>query len=207
MPRRLLLALITLVAAPLVLLGWVSATSLRDQRDAAERQVQGLLRSRLVEIDDSLAKIFDDYVRRLAAEWDSPGNLPDLLRELELNDPLVRKGILVSDNGVLVYPPKPVADDPDGIALYAALSGMISSRPHAAGADESAKAPTSGRPHWQVWYMDEGSQLVLWQPHSSGQSIGILLERVRWIADLTAALPDTATRSGESESTTDRTSR
>jgi signal transduction histidine kinase len=227
MPRRLLLALLTLVAAPLVLLGWVSANSLRNQRDASVRQLQGLLQSRLIEIDDSLARIFDGYVRRLAGELEPQRNLFDVLRELELSDPLVRKGILVSGQGVLVYPNKPVSDDPDAIALYAALDGMISSRPDAANADESGKDAASGpdtmklnpraarasqttvtpsigstsdddarshRPHWQVWYMDEGSQLVLWVNRGEGQSVGILLERVRWIADMTTALPDSSAR-------------
>jgi signal transduction histidine kinase len=235
MPRRLLFALLALVAAPLVLLGWVSATSMRDQRELAEQQLRGLLTSRLTEIDRSMGTLFEQYARQLAAALDKPGIPGEVLRELQLTNPLVRQGILVSASGVLAYPPKPVADDPDDIALYAALSGLIDGRPQSidAGEDDqmraaqvkrqAAQAKTdssdsvslsktalsnppsisqskssvakiasspSGTPRWQVWYMDEGSQLVLWIDRSGGGAIGVLLERVRWVADMTAALPD-----------------
>jgi signal transduction histidine kinase len=236
MPRRLLFALLLLVAAPLVLLGWVSATSMRQQREVAERQLRNLLTSRLIEIDRSLGALFDEYVRQLAEAVDKPGRLAENLRELKLTNPLVRQGIVVSANGVMVHPPKPVADDPDGIALYAALSGLIDSRPQTVDSLEDAIPPTKGAtmpsksklvipdsssklsssvpsrspkqdtsqrriavaktsergsPLWQVWYMDEGSQLILWIHRGDGAAVGILLERVRWVADMTAALPDT----------------
>lgn len=239
MPRRLLFALLLLVAAPLVLLGWVSATSMRQQRELAERQLGNLLTSRLVEIDRSLGDLFDGYARQLSGELNKPGNLTDSLRELKLDNPLVRQGMVVSPNGVLAYPPKPVADDPDGIALYAALAGLIDSRPPTFDAGEApvvaakGAAPLSksklsatdssskpskyssrsasvgkaqakqslktlpqqvrrGSSQWQVWYMDEGSQLILWVNRDDGSAAGILLERVRWVADMTATLPDTA---------------
>ena len=44
MPRRLLLALIVLVAAPLVLLGWVSATAMRRQQELASTQLRNFPR-------------------------------------------------------------------------------------------------------------------------------------------------------------------
>ncbi len=214
MPRRLLLALLALVAAPLALLGWVSATSMRQQRQFAEQQLQSLLTSRLNEINRSLEAVLDDHARSLAVKLNVTDKVSEKLRDLKLSDPLVREGILVSANGVLVYPARPVADDPDDIALYAALRGLINGRPdrEPADADESnqdaadarlataanraARSPEAatavGTPQWQVWYMDEGSQLILWVARSDGSTIGVLLERVRWVADMTAALPDSS---------------
>jgi signal transduction histidine kinase len=40
--------------------------------------------------------------------------------------------------------------------------------------------------------MDEGLQLIYWMPRQDGSSFGVLLERARWVADLTAALPDSS---------------
>ncbi len=226
MPRRLLFALLLLVAAPLTLLGWVSATSMREHRQLAEQQLKGLLTSRLTEIDRSLVSLFDRYANQLADKLDKPRNVADTLTELRRTDPVVRQGILVTANGVLAYPLKPVADDPDDIALYAALMGMIDGRPQVTGSGETtdlaasagskndpldltlaqrvplqvpessralrglAAATNRGTPQWQVWYIDEGSQLILWMARSDGASVGILLERVRWVADMIAALPD-----------------
>ena len=45
---------------------------------------------------------------------------------------------------------------------------------------------------WFVWYWDRGLNLIYWQRRSSGQIVGVALERGRWIADLIAELPDTA---------------
>ncbi len=56
----------------------------------------------------------------------------------------------------------------------------------------TAKPTFAGKGQWQVWYMDEGIQLIHWTPRSDGAAVGILLERARWIADLTASLPDSS---------------
>lgn len=214
MPRVLLFALLILVAAPLALLGWVSAASMRRQGEIADAQVRSLLRSRLSEIDTSLASVIDGHARRLSTQIAGQADVTDALYQLELHDPTVRQGIMVSGSGILVYPQAPVADDPDDIALYAALTGMIAGRTDfGESGDGNVSLPESprrtanrtprvlptGSPHWQVWYMDEGSQLILWIGRSDGSSIGILLERVRWLADMTAVLPDSNIASGDAE--------
>jgi signal transduction histidine kinase len=45
--------------------------------------------------------------------------------------------------------------------------------------------------HWQVWYIDQGVQLIHWLPRANGALVGILLDRARWTSDLTARLPET----------------
>ncbi len=246
-----------LVTAPLALLGWVSATSMRDQRQSAEQQLARLLTSRLSEMDRTLSVVLDGYTRTLSSSLEGSENVASVLTELRRSDPIVRQGILVSASGVLVYPTRPTADVPDDIAVYAALSGLIASRPQmrsgsdqidetkssssvlpsprgsrtkSASANDETKAmqtlPVARRssssrspvapgtpprtsvtnrlanksPQWQVWYMDEGSQLILWFSRSDGSSLGVLLERVRWVADLTASLPDSLLTVGGDES-------
>jgi signal transduction histidine kinase len=224
MPRRLLLALIVLVAAPLVLLGWVSAAAMRQQQLAATEQMRGLLLDRLKEVDRNSAKVFIDYQRRIARELSDAGNMIAQLRQIQLHDPVARQGIFVSDDGLLLYPPPPATDDPETIALYAAISSMIGGRPDLLEGNDAAsgsKADTEGsidppamslqadgqtvmvanaaqaptprildRSLWQVWYMDQGAQLILWFGRQDGTTAGVLLERSRWMSDLTAALPD-----------------
>ncbi len=224
MPRRLLLALIVLVAAPLVLLGWVSIAAMRDRQLAAAEQMRGLLQDRLKEIDRDTAKVFADYQRRIARELTDAGKMIAQLRQIQLHDPVARQGIFVSDDGLLLYPPRPTTDDTETIALYAAISSMIGGRPDLLEANDAAFAgrakpvgqsklqpapqqagapggklaadtpkPTPrilDRSLWQIWYMDQGAQLILWFGREDGTTAGVLLERSRWMSDLTAALPD-----------------
>ncbi|MGB7345283.1 MAG: HAMP domain-containing sensor histidine kinase [Pirellulaceae bacterium] len=133
MPRRLLLALLLLVAAPLVLLGWLSATTMANSQERARTQLTALLRSRLSEIDRSAIKLFEGYSRHLNKELVQSDNVINRLRELRRTDPIVRQGIFVSSDGQLLHPPKPNPDDADAVALYAALPGMISGRSDFAG--------------------------------------------------------------------------
>ena len=264
MPRRLLLALLILVAAPLVLLGWVSATATANSKKQAEEQLVTLLRSRLVEIDRSAAKLFDGYATHLTSELSRSPNVIAKLQVLRRKDPIVRQGVFVSNDGQILYPPKPAPEDADAVALYAALPGMISGRAELAAGDaanqrgqqlqssspsivnqilkakvsaakgglRSANSPIGGKAQpqskqpvpqsrlpqtrgvkggrsvpesqqnglnvadpsehqWQIWYMDQGMQLIYWMPRPDGTAVGILLERPRWASDLTASLPDT----------------
>ncbi len=204
MPRRLLLALIVLVAAPLALLGWISASAMRQQQDAAAAQLHGLLQRRLEEIDRNVSAVFDQYERELAKPMRESSQPIATLRRLQLNEPAVRQGIFVGKDGLLLYPPKPTADDPEMISLHAALSAMIGGRPDLTNQDDAVPPdkPTAGRQkgkqklavleesRWQVWYMDEGAQLILWFARGDGSSAGVLMERARWMSDLTAILPD-----------------
>ena len=44
---------------------------------------------------------------------------------------------------------------------------------------------------WYVRYWGPGLQLIFYHRLESGQVVGVLLQRSRWIADLVAELPDT----------------
>ena len=53
---------------------------------------------------------------------------------------------------------------------------------------------------WQPWYMGDGAQVIFWRARSDGSSVGILLERSRWMADMIGQLPDDRVR-GETSTT------
>ncbi|WP_442510810.1 sensor histidine kinase [Novipirellula sp. SH528] len=215
MTHRLLIALLVLVAAPLVLLGWGTSSLLRRQRETAQQQLTSVLESRLVEIDHSLSEVLSGQARRITEKLERPGNVIGHLEEVTRHDPAVRQCFFANAKGVIVYPPKPVADDPESIALYAALPAIIASNPDIeikengsqaskasltkkqsvanSRSSKSAEKPVATIIRWQVWYMDEGSQLILWLLKSNGDSIGVLLERARWVSELIGELPDNPT--------------
>lgn len=245
MPRSLLLAIIAMVAAPLVLLGWVSATTVRERQRTSRQRIVALLETRLSEIDRSLTVIFDNHARHIRSRVEGPGRLVDRLVDLQREDPIVRRSLLVSQSGVVVFPAPPTTGNPDDYTLYAALAALAESRPrrgfggtapaskavpqsqvpqrsasssaYASRSTDRLPTPASERrqpvpilagkatsmppakidtvsplpePSWILWYMDEGTQLVYWIPQSDGSTVGILLERARWMSDLTASLPD-----------------
>jgi signal transduction histidine kinase len=221
-----------------------------SSQQQAKSQLSGLLRSRLVEIDTAASQLFGDYSRRLKSELHSSDTVIERLREMRRRDPIVRQGIFVSPDGLLLYPERPDRDDPEAIALYAALPGMISGHVSPDGGSNrnqlrtqgdnsdakqssskfllqnllaikqrsatkpggktnsvsTERAPTKGAisaatAHWQVWYMDQGVQLIHWQPRDNGALVGVLLERSRWTSDLTARLPETQTQLQRDSST------
>jgi signal transduction histidine kinase len=208
MPRSLLIALLLLVATPLVLLGWLSASAHQQQQRRARDQLTQFFQGRLSEIDRSLSEVFDGYGRSLRSAMEQEPLTIDSVRQLELEHPIVRSTIYVDRSGILLHPPKPQPEQSEKVALFAALPAIISSRPDLGPAPVENVGQTAkgiavqrvagpiantliGDGTWQVWYMDEGAQLILWLQTSNGAAVGILLERARVIADLIAKLPDT----------------
>ena len=212
MPRGLLLALILLVAAPLVLLGWLSANAVQASRRQARENLSALLATQLFDADQQVSVQFQGYAARLNAEL--PASTPDLfktLRRLRREDPIVRQGILVDRDGILIFPLASDLVGIDALEVGAALPAMIDARPlrrnetnasNAAPNKSKGSTPLrffqKGAPPiellddwaWQPWYMGDGAQVVFWRARSDGSSIGVLLERSRWMADVIARLPD-----------------
>lgn len=222
MPRGLLLALLLLVAAPLVLLGWLSANAVQSSRRQARDNVSALLATQLFDADERMKCQFEDYAEELneilSASRDDP---IATLRELRRRNPIVRQGIAVDREGRIFYPGLGDLVGIDEIEVGAALPAMIDARPLGRGESTATKggkgAPPQSSPKqqstrfeanspaqqvapppiqwsdgwaWQPWFMGDGAQVILWRGRSDGSSIGILLERSRWMADVIAVLPD-----------------
>jgi len=220
MPIKLLIALVTLITAPLLLLGWVSASTMRTDRAAAQRQIESVFRSRLREIDQSLLKVLDETSSRLADRLktilvDTEVDFAETvarLSKLERTDPQVRRVVVVNPQGRIAYPPPPASDsNVHRIEDYAAITSLVAARPRST-VEQSSKfaEPPSQKTNqnnplgslsdqsfirlvYHVWYRDEGTQLSLWATGNDRATVGVVLERARWISDLTNALPDTKT--------------
>jgi len=217
MPLKILIALLTLIAAPLLLLGWVSASTMRADRSTAQRQIEAVLRSRLKEIDTSVQPLFDEIATmltgqvRLAIDQDAASG--DLqhgeLTRFQRSQPLVQRAIIINPRGMMIYPPPPPSSsEPTRIEEYAALKALAVSRPRRATEDTSAQAKPDDRsmsatqqtavsssrlsaPVYHVWYRDEGTQLSLWWYQENGSAVGVMLARSRWMSELMTRLPNT----------------
>ena len=262
MPRRLFLALLLLVAAPMVLLGWLSASATKASQIAAKESLANLLSSQLSDADLRISQLFDGYAARLDEQFESGESTFETLRALRREFPVVRQGLFVDEGGRVLYPTAGDSVGIDAAEVAASIPGMIDARPmpnqelisarsskaskgslqqkkaaakaeslgsrtiavkgatRKFSANDAASAkrpeikgagklasgnssaqipnarPTFGESAWQQWYMADGAQVVYWKFRSDGASVGILLERSRWMADLIAVLPDDVIGSG-----------
>ncbi|PAY17031.1 hypothetical protein CKO51_23645 [Rhodopirellula sp. SM50] len=202
MPRRLFLALILLVAAPMVLLGWMSANAIKASQLAAKENLATLLSSQLYDADLRIVQLFDGYALRLNEQLDASQSVFEALRRMRREVPIVRQGIVVDRSGTMVFPRPSDSVGIDATEVAAALPGLVDARPlpnvnsdsKSSGAKVASKT-TFTESAWQQWYMADGAQVVYWRTRGDGSTVGVLLERSRWIADLIAALPDHRGRS------------
>ena len=129
MPRRLFLALILLVAAPMVLLGWMSASAVKSSQAAAKESLTRLLSRQLEDANVKIVQLFDSYAQQLNRELQSDADIVESLRRMRREMPVVRQGILVDKRGFLLFPS---ADDVVGVdanAVAASLPGLVDARP------------------------------------------------------------------------------
>lgn len=129
MPRRLFLALLLLVAAPIVLLGSLSANATRANQIAAKESLANLLSSQLYDADRRVAQLFDGYATELNAGLRADESPLESLRRLRRDVPIVRQGILVDRTGTVLYPTAADSVGIDAAEVAASIPGMIDARP------------------------------------------------------------------------------
>lgn len=218
MPLKILIALLTLIAAPLLMLGWVSTSTMRADRATAQRQIEAVLRSRLSEIDASVDPLFDEIATMLTGQvraailkdTESGDRQHTMLTRFQREQPLVQRAIIVNPRGLVIYPPPPAIDgETQRIEEYAAITTLAASRPRRSSDEvlrtqqrQSGKSQIASvnpvrdqsrlsSPTYHVWYRDQGTQLSLWWHDETGVAIGVMLARSRWMADLMTRLPNT----------------
>ncbi len=149
----------------------------------------------LVRLQDT-AQVLEDYFqqqeRHLQTLTESVSLDPSSIRQLIRQHPHVAQLFVLNTNGTLLHP-DPAAglneaerrflDDFGDLLLHKELLRTTTAD------DEGAALPTSG---WVVRFRGPGLNLLYCQRLPSGQLVGVLLQRARWIADLIAELPDTS---------------
>lgn len=141
MPRRLLLSLILLVAAPIVLLGWVSANMVRSNQIAARENLSTLLSTQLYDTDRQIVLMFERYAATLGTEIETSPSLIPTLKRLRRDNPIVRQGIFVDSSGLILFPRPADSPDIDAVEVAATLPAMVDARPLPKSFPENA--PTS----------------------------------------------------------------
>ena len=129
MPRRLLLALILLVAAPLVSLAWISATAAKAQEVQARERLAETLSKQLATAREPIDELFADYQKQLDREITDPSLTAESLKRMRRTLPLVRQCIFINSTGQLIYPGAADLVDDEALQLLTGLVGLVDSRP------------------------------------------------------------------------------
>lgn len=195
MPIRLLLAIIVLVVSPLLILGWSSARTLERQKEETRSQVDRLIQDRLLDFQQPIDRLFAEYEEKLSGLFRKDNRL-ESIESLGRRLPLIRLVMTVDQRGNILHPSNLGQFTGTLNSQESALESICRARPNLGSTTKDSPSKLESIPafQWQIWYMDEGMQLIYWRiDPDSGLSYGFLLERPRWISDLTSVLPDSRT--------------
>lgn len=219
MRPKLIAIFLLIVFLPLGLLVWLGVRVVKDERENVERRFQGLLKSKLGDIRNNIAKLVERRRRSLMKNPKlSPDNLKALRRQVWRN-PIIG-GIFVLDRkGKRLYPP-PLGPLNDSDREFLVRAGQIwrdrhhfyrpsetqPARPEKGGLAainvplQQRNVPLQQRKDqsfrtlshegWYVWYWGSGLHLLFWRQAARGRVLGIELDRIRLMADIVAELPD-----------------
>jgi signal transduction histidine kinase len=201
MKKRLLFALVLLVALPLVVLALLGARLATAERQRYEQDRSTLLLAQLDQHDTAIQSTLTqrvDTLRRASASSGSPEAVEESLQATGL----VSHTFFIDEQGGFRAPVLSNAEK-ETSAFYNRIITLwrnhdpafippmeiASSPPSKMMRQAAAEAPaTQG---WYAWYEDDGMHLLAWWRERSNRILGAELDRVRLMADLIAALPDT----------------
>jgi signal transduction histidine kinase len=180
-----------IVCLPVVVIVGVGWRLAKSERDTAQQRVRDLLLVRLQDTAQVLDGYFQDHARRLQALTEAISDDPVSIRRLFRRDPHISQMFLLDAEGKLQYP-NPRTDLNLAERRFLSDAGDLFARDDLmrslADDDEKGTISTSG---WVVRFWGPGLNLIYCQRLASGQLVGVVMRRARWIADLIAALPDT----------------
>ncbi len=215
MKIRLIVILALLVLAPLTLVAVLGVRVARSEREMAVHRWREMLAVRLTGIDEDIQQFLQAYTRPFAERALTGAHTAALSDELVATG-LVRQLFVIAEDGTLAFPRLSADSGPKQQEFFRRTTELWRSRdplfhpPDAAAFDAPGGAPapahqvmpfqqtpygSSGGPQlasgWYTWYWGDGLNFIFWWRDGLGHTMGVELERMRFIADIVGALPDT----------------
>lgn len=204
MKPKLLIVFIALIALPLVILGWLGARTIGQERANFDVRIETLLTDQLSVYDDMIQSMLLTWTQ----DWTSTSwnrHDADSIREQVRNDGRISQFFVLDLDGVLVHPSANENTTQQELMfldrtadVWASGSIHVNQLENSEEARSSvfatkSKTGSSALPdgRWHPWYWGDGLQLLYWWPTESGHIYGVELDRVRLLADIIGELPDT----------------
>ncbi len=195
MRPKMVLLFILLVLAPLATLVWLGARVTRAEHEIIGAQFQTLLISKLHDVDQSITALLTERERYFARLTELPTYDTEALRKIARIDPLVSQVFVLDSAGKVVHPP-PTEVLNDSEREFLKRAGHFLSDQQLLFRRDSSEASLQSSPPsrgWYVWFWENGVNLIFWRRTASGHTVGVELERARWVGDVISRLPLTTT--------------
>jgi signal transduction histidine kinase len=222
--RKVAVVLLLIVLLPVGLFSWLGLRMAHNEQQVATAQVQALVQSQLLGVDEALNGYFralqDDWLAHLQQRTLDTEALKALPQELGL----VQQVLVIGADAKRVFPPPGVSlseadkqflqrtaaiwDNPSLLTQGAALpvlalgnSSLVSkryladvSRANVTGADASSAEAGPPQSGWYSWHWNAELHHIFWLRDAQGRLIGLELSPVALLADIIARLPATNPR-------------
>jgi signal transduction histidine kinase len=204
--RRLAVVLVLLVLLPVAALSVLGARLIMTEREQGEARTRALLIGQLAQHDARIQEVLE--ARALACMRALPEtNDIEEAHALLTGTGAVRHVFLLLAGQQLIFPTSKEVDRLEAGAFNRYVTGLWRNRdpgfiplgesgPVSSGKAGNGKSASSGmiavNQGWQTWYDESGLRFLFWWRQANDTVVGAELDQVRLMADLIAALPDTA---------------
>lgn len=191
-----------LITLPLVILGWLGARAVSQERQAVDQQYKDLLTTQMQQYDTGFQTMLLAWQQQWEiAPWDIDD--PDSIREHLNKDGRITQFFCVDDRGDLIYPTsneettdrerdflvrtKPVWSS--GAIHPQQLLDSDFQIPMRGTSGKGVSLASKPQGQWYEWYWGDGLQLMYWWPSDSGMIYGVEVNRVRLLSDIIGEIP------------------
>lgn len=192
MNRRLNAALILVVLAPVVLMGWLGLRSVRLEQAQMQARLEATALRLLSQYDAELQDVVEQIEQAILPLLRSPMDTPDRQRALVRASRFIRQPFVFDADGALQVP------DPESANLVEReryfLERTAAWRRAGNVFVNEQPGETDGEPArrgWYTWFWEDGVQFVIWRRMADGSVHGAELDRYGLLAEVIAALPHT----------------
>jgi signal transduction histidine kinase len=189
---------------PLGLLAWIGLQLDRDEHRKQTEIQQQQLKNRLAELGGRIS----DLIRQRERDVENVAPLFRLsaaeIREVVRNHPTFAGAFVLDPEGRLRHPP--IGEDPSPAerrffdrtrSIWESGERFIQREDRNPLTTSASQAQRLETVHtgWYTWYWGRGLHLLYWRKDDSGFIYGVELDRSRFLSDIIAALPETASAS------------
>jgi len=196
---KLIVVFLLIVLVPLGVVGWLGVWVAKGERERVEKRFEELLVADLDEVAGSIAGFVETLERELLSIIDVPDLNAETISLLGESHGIIQQPFLLDSSGALIFPSTKTPVGPHEEAFLERTSRIWKDKDLFGDlAEGGRKSPLPrrrtfqhGSHDWYPWFWDQGLRLIFWQTNLGGWTVGVELNRARFMADLIASLPDT----------------
>jgi signal transduction histidine kinase len=193
MSRKLNVALVLFIAAPVLLMSWLGLRSVRLEREQSEARLRNTATRLLVQYDADFQTVITTIEQALMPLLDRYSIEPEALRGLVRDNRFMRQAFIMDVEGRLLYP------NPDSNVLTAGETRFLertaawrrSGDVFVNVSQVEGDRGVSSNSGWYTWFWEDGIHFLLWKRMKNGDIHGVEVDRFALLSEVIAAMPHT----------------